>query len=235
MAGRAPKLDSVLASFLGSVDSAASLASAVQSIAVVRPLPGTPSLHVKQARRAVELAFLGLVANWEEFLEQSFVRYLAGAKSKVGGSPPLRLGKASGISHAYHVLSGDPGYDPARNYSKFGEPKWVIDTARIYFETGAPYATRMTAYLEALQAAVKMRNRVAHNSEKCREDFKKIARTHLAISPTAKLTQGFSVGDLLMKKPVAIFSNKVKARYSTYFDAYCGLYRYLALNIARYK
>jgi hypothetical protein len=93
----------------------------------------------------------------------------------------------------------------------------------------------MHAYLDPLQAAVKMRNRVAHNSEKCREDFKKVARTHLALQPTAKLTQGFSIGDLLMRKPVAVFNNRVKAKYQTYFDAYCDLYRYLALNIARHK
>jgi hypothetical protein len=90
----------------------------------------------------------------------------------------------------------------------------------------------MHAYIEPLQAAVKMRNRVAHNSEKCRSEFKKVAKTHLALQPTAALKQGFSVGDLLLKKPVAVFNTKVKAKYQTYFAAYCDLYRYLALQIA---
>jgi len=86
----------------------------------------------------------------------------------------------------------------------------------------------MQAYLEPLQAAIKIRNRVAHNSQKCREDFKKVAKVLLALQSTAKLTQGYSVGDLLKTKPIAMFSNKIKAKYPTYFEAYCGLFTYLA-------
>jgi hypothetical protein len=93
----------------------------------------------------------------------------------------------------------------------------------------------MQTYIEPLQFAVKMRNRVAHNSEKCREDFKKVAKTHLALQAAENLGQGFSVGDLLMKKPIAIFNSKVKAKYTTYFDAYCDLYRYLAISVANHE
>jgi hypothetical protein len=89
----------------------------------------------------------------------------------------------------------------------------------------------MQVYLEPLQSAVKIRNRVAHSSEKCKEDFKKVAKVHLGLLPTAKLKQGYTVGDLLVAKPVAVFKASLQARYQTYFETYCELYRYLANKI----
>lgn len=231
MPGRPPEVDHVKKTFLKSVESARKLFLAVQSVSGINPNSACPRLHTEQARRVIELAFLGLVSNWEEFLEQSFVRYMAGAKAKNGYAPKLRLGKASDIAHAYHVVSGDSKFDPTKNYSKFGAPKWVIDSARIYFDSGSPYAPRMQAYIEPLESAVKIRNRVAHNSEKCREDFKKVARTHLGLQPNAKLTQGYSAGDLLMQAPVAIFNQKIKDKFDSYFETYCGLFTYLANQI----
>lgn len=231
MAGRPPKVGKIRDQFLASVTSAKNLVASARALSVVNPHVGQPRLHAEQARRVVGLAFLGLISNWEEFLEETFVRYMAGANSPSGYSPIYRLGKTANIAHAYHVISGDTGFDPKRNYSKFSEPRWVIDITRIYFDNGAPYSPRMQAYIEPLQHAVKIRNRVAHSSTKCREDFKKTAKIHLGLQPTARLKQGYSVGDLLVEKPKAVFNASLQARHQSYFEIYCGLYKYLAKQI----
>src|SRR5690606_1322906 len=132
MPGRPPKTAHVRDTFLAASESARDLVKAVSGLSGINPNSQCPRLHAEQARRVVELAFLGLVSAWEEFLEKSFVRYLAGAKADNGFSPTLRMGKASDIAHAYHLISGDPAFDPARNYAKFGDPKWVISISKNY-------------------------------------------------------------------------------------------------------
>ena len=142
MAGRPPRVEHVRDEFLGSVTSAEALVDSVRALERIRSNAGNPRLHPKHVRRTVELAFLGLVASWDEFLEQTFVRYTAGARCNGGYSPTLRLGAASDIGHAYHVISGDPNYDPGSGYLKFSDPRWVIDSAKLYFDAGRPYASR---------------------------------------------------------------------------------------------
>ena len=231
MAGRPPTVGHVLRSFLAASRSARDIVSAVSEVAAINPNTTGPRLHPEQARRVVELAFLGLVSAWEEFLEQSFVRYLAGAKSGSDYAAPLRLGSASCIKHAYQLISGDPEYDPARNYSRFGEPKWVIAISRNYMAQGSPYATKLHPSLEILNAAVRLRNRVAHNSSKSRADFKRTALVHLGYAVDAKLSQGYGVGDLLTSPANRLFGQRVRDRGLNYFQAYNAKFRHLAKEI----
>lgn len=229
MAGRPPQVGHIREAFLRHTLSAKELVETVQGISSVRATPGQARLHPEQARRIVELAFLGLISAWEEFLEQAFVRYLAGASSDNQVSAPLRMGPASSIAHAYHLISGDPDFDPARNYSKFSDPKWVIDIARNYFELGSPFAPVLSQNIDLLQHAAKLRNRVAHNSTKCREDFKKSARIHLGLAQGAALTQGYSVGDLLLEPAQRLFGQQIANKPDVnYFLAYGGRLRAIA-------
>lgn len=231
MAGRPPKVGHVRDAFMRESKSARDLMLAVQQVAAINPNAGGARLHPEQARRVIELAFLGLISSWEEFLEQSFVRYLAGAKSDDGSSAPLRLGQSSGIPHSYHLISGDPSFAPERNYSKFGDPKWVIAISKNYFAFGAPYAALLQANVEILQHAVKLRNRVAHSSTKCREDFKRSAKAHLGLAEGAGLTQGYSVGDLLLSPANRLFGHEARDRNWTFFYAYAVKLRQMARHI----
>lgn len=232
MAGRPPKVGHVRDAFLAASTSARELVEAVSALAAIHPHTAAPRLHPEQCRRVVELAFLGLVSAWEEFLEQSFVRYLAGAKADDASSPTLRLGKAADISHSYHLISGDPSYDPTKNYSKFGDPKWVIAIAKNYMVRGAPYATQLHPNVQILLSAVKLRNRVAHNSEKSRADFKKTAREHLGLAEGVALTQGYGAGDLLLAPAERLFGAQARDRGWTFFTAYNARMRRLAREIA---
>jgi hypothetical protein len=208
--------------------SAADLVGAIRDVAAINPRAEGPRIHPEQARRVVELAFLGLVAAWDEFLEQSFVRYLAGAKSSDGSSPSLRLGKAHDIAHAYHIISGDPAFDPTKNYSRFSDTRWVIDLSKIYFERGSPYATALHPNHQVLQHATRLRNRVAHNSTKSREDFKRTARALLGRPQNAPLTQGYGVGDLLLSPAILLFGQEARDRNMNYFQAFGVRFLHLA-------
>jgi hypothetical protein len=231
VAGRPAKVDHVRETFLRASTSASGLVRAIAGLSGINPSSVCPRLHAEHARRVVELAFLGLMSAWEEFLDQSFVRYLAGARADCGFSPTLRLGKASNLPHAYHLISGDPDFDPARSYSRFADPKWVIAFAKIYFAQGAPYATVLQPSLELLKNATMLRNRVAHNSAKCREDFRRSAKLHLGLASSAPLTQGYSVGDLLSSPAVRIFGQTARDRGWAYFQAYNARLRSLARKI----
>lgn len=231
MSGRPPAVDHLLDRFIAASRSARDLVQKVSTLSSVNPNTPQPRLHPEQARRVVELAFLGLVSSWDEFLEQTFVRYLAGAKTSSKYAPRLRIGNTNGIHHAYHVITGKPDFDPSRSYSKFHDPRWVIDTAKIYFELGAPYATALHPSLAVLNHAIKLRNRVAHNSSKARADFKMSAREHLGLGTDAPLAQGYSVGDLLVAPASHIFGKQAGAKGWTYFRAYNARLRKLARNI----
>lgn len=232
MAGRPPLLGHVREDFLNATDSARSLFKAVSLLGAIHPNAAGPKLHPQQCRRIVELAFLGVVSSWEEFLEQTFVRYLAGAKADDGYAPGLRLGKASDITHAYQLISADPNYDPKKHYSRFSDPKWVIATAKNYFVQGAPFATKLHANLDMLQHAVTIRNRVAHNSLKAREDFKRTARLHLGLAKDAPLRQGYSAGHLLSDEARVLFGQRARDKHWSYFFAYALTLRNLARSIS---
>ena len=89
--GRPPKIDHVRDTFTGSIESAEKLWTAVR---YPSPDPNTgasrPSLHAKHVRRVVELAFMGVIDAWEEFVTLTLVRYIAGAKCDAGYSPTAR-------------------------------------------------------------------------------------------------------------------------------------------------
>ncbi|WP_458071423.1 hypothetical protein [Rhodanobacter sp. BL-MT-08] len=233
MPGRPPKAAHVRDTFLAASSSASDLVKTISGLSGVNPNSTCPRLHAEQARRVVELAFLGLVSAWEEFLEQSFVRYLAGAKADNDFCPELRMGKATDISHAYQIISGDPNFDPSRNYAKFGEPKWVISISKNYFALGAPYATVLQPNIDPIQHSIKLRNRVAHNSSKCREDFIKSAKIHLNIPEDGKLRQGYTVGDLLAAPADRLFGQEARNKGWTYFQAYNARFRAMARKIVR--
>ena len=95
MPGRKPQLDHVRRDFVAEIDSAISLLKAIQAIPKnIRPNQG--QLHPKHERLIAELAFLGLYSSWEEFLERSLVRYVAGATTSKGYSPTPKYGLAKG-------------------------------------------------------------------------------------------------------------------------------------------
>lgn len=226
--GRPPKVDHLRESFLENIESAKNLVNKVKSVSAINPNSSTPRIHVKHAQRVTELAFMGVVASWEDFLEQVLVRYLAGAKTDSGYQPTLRMGSTSGISHSYEVIMGDPKFNPNKNYIGFGAPKDVLDAAKLFLNHGQPFQNAMHPKIENLKHAVKIRNRTAHSSSKCISDFVETAKKMLG---KEKLTQSYRPANLLDAKAERGFGQAVKQRNITYFEAFMEMYEDMAKSI----
>ena len=228
MPGKLPKVDHLRKVFLRSVASAESLYESVRKVGSIRSNASSPRLHTEHVRRVIELAFLGVIGSWEEFVEQTLVRYIAGAKCDNGYKPILRLNKAAGINHAYHLISGDPNFDPGTGFIGLSNPSTTVDIAKLFLDGGRPYSSALKEKEELLIHANCLRNRVAHSSTKAREDFKKTARRFLSQD---KLIQGYRVGDLLVDQAVRHFGSSAANRQLTFFKAYMEMFEVLALKI----
>ena len=225
---RPPKVDYLRVDFHRSIASADRLFQDVLPLSAIRTGHGRLALHVKQVRRVIELAFLGVCAAWEEFLEETFVRYLAGAAPAAGGGPTLRLGKCDGIEHAYQVFTANPSHDPTRHFLSWTNPDEVVSMASLYFQGGNPYAPAIGQFIGELRRSVKLRNRIAHSSQKSVEDFRTTANHYLQ---PAAVTQGYGVGDLLRVQRRRDFTGLPPAapgHVRTYFDAHMDMFRVMA-------
>ena len=231
MAGRPPKVDHIRDSFVGAIESAGKLYTSVLAVSGINPAIQGPRLHSEHVRRVVELAFLGVVGSWEEFLELTLVRYIAGAKCDGGYRPTLRLGKAADIRHAYHLVAGDSYFDPSNGFIGLSDPRKTVNIAKLFFEGGRPYANALQKKQDRLIDAVRLRNRVAHSSTKSREDFKRTARTLLNLGEEGRLSQGFRVGDLLVATADRHFGRSAADRGITFFQAFMEMFSTLALRI----
>lgn len=228
---RPPKVDHVRDDFVKAVESALKLYEQVQQVGTIRGATNCPRLHAEHVRRVIELAFMGIVSAWEEFIERALVRYLAGAKTDSGYLPTLRLGAAKSLDHAYQVLTGDPSHDPARHFVSWNDPAAVSRLAKLYFDGGRPFSSTLESKCQNLNDATRLRNRVAHSSTKCREDFKIVARRFKGMGTDANLSQGYRVGDLLLEKAIRHFGNRAQSKGWTFFEAYCEMYREAAKAI----
>lgn len=123
MAGRPPKVDHVRNGLCSEANSARNLVARV--LALPRGVR-EGELHPKHARQIVELAFMGVVSAWDEFLERTLVRYVAGAVTDSGYAPTPKYGFANDLKHAYELLSGNTDYDRQKNHLRVQETKWVL-------------------------------------------------------------------------------------------------------------
>ncbi len=228
--GRPPKVDHIREDFLYQVQAARRLESAVRPLAAVR-LGSVRSLHPKHVYRVTELAFMGVCAAWEDFLEATTVRYLANAVTDSGFRPHLRVGPCQDIQHAYEVLSGKPGYDPEEHYLSWTSPSKVLQRAEVFFGSGAPFHVPLTRETARLQQAVRVRNRVAHASEKCKTDFRQAANSIMGRPPATLLGSGYRAGELLSSFAGVYFGAHVPALNITVFESYMRAYEQLAVEI----
>ena len=88
------KVNHLLKNFLADIASAEALVGQVRSLSNINPHGHQRSLHIKQVYRVVELAFIGIVSEWESFVEHTFIRYLAGAKSVIGYAAAVSVGQS---------------------------------------------------------------------------------------------------------------------------------------------
>lgn len=225
---RTPKVDHVRDSFLAEIASATNLVTSIDGLPrKVHPATQV-GIHPKHVRQVFELAFMGIIAAWEEFLERSLVRYLAGATTDSSYTPSNKHGSANGLRHAYEILSQEANYDPQKHYLKVTDPRWVWRTADFFFARH-PYGC-LNLQSGLLRKATSIRNRIAHNSEKSKADFREAAGYFLNL-PNGRLTKGFGAGALLLDPVQRHFGQRVIQARHSHFKAYADLYESLARTI----
>ncbi|WP_186124269.1 hypothetical protein [Burkholderia gladioli] len=228
MAGRPVQLDHVREAFEGAVDSALALVNATSDLPT-KINPNIPiGLHLGHKRYIIELAFMGVVAAWEEFLERALVRYVANGATRNGYRPTPKFGLANSIEHAYQFLSRDTAYDPSKDYLKANDPKWVWTTADFVFSSH-PFSCLQTK-ASLLRHASSIRNRVAHDSQKCKADFKRTAIDFLRPAG-GTLVQGYSAGRLLEAPVQRHFGATFISAGNSHFEAYLEMFVQLAADI----
>jgi hypothetical protein len=154
------------------------------------------------AQKVVGLAFLSAVAAWEQFVEHIFIGYMAGAASGSGYAPTLSLGRCKNRSHALHVLGASAAGDPHRAL-RWNDWDWVTRVAGVFFRSGEPFSLLDIITVARLRDAQVIRNRVAHDSAKARNQFKRCVNALQACSIDKPLPRGFSPGEFLAKEAPA--------------------------------
>lgn len=228
MPGRPPKVTHVREAFLAEIATARTLISAVRALPQRVHPNAPPGIHPKHVRQVAGLAFMGVIAAWEEFLERTLVRYLAGASTNLGYTATPKFGRATDLAHAYELLSQDANYDPLKHYLKVSDARWVWRTANFFFAQHN-YGV-LNPKSDLLSNANRIRNRIAHDSDKCKADFKATAVWFLQ-PPNGNLSKGYSPGALLLDTATRNFGNPLNAAGITHFEAYMQIYEGLANSI----
>ncbi len=128
---------------------------------------GIPRIQIETI---AELAFLRLFMSWENFLEESFVRYLVGAKS-LSGQEPARFVNPPTMQITLQIISGE-----TREFVKWNSASEVIARSKIYFKDGEPYTTALESITVDLNEMNTVRNRIAHKSKISQQKFNDFIR-----------------------------------------------------------
>jgi len=128
---------------------------------------GMPRIQVEII---TELAFLRIFIAWEIFLEESFIRYLVGAKLPSGYSPK-RFVNPSNMEVAKKIILGE-----RREYIKWNSASEVIARSEIYFKDGEPYGNVLQGATTDLDDMNVIRNRITHMSTISKDKFNNFVR-----------------------------------------------------------
>lgn len=164
---------------------------------------GIPQIQVEII---VELAFLRIFIAWENFLEESFIRYLVGAKSRSGYSPK-RFVNPPNMKIAINLISAE------REYIRWNSSSEVIARSEIYFRNGEPYKSILQGVITDLDDMNTIRNRIAHRSTISKKKFNDFVRRKFGYG-----VSGMTPGRLLL-------TTMPSASQTTFLDYYVGIIR----------
>lgn len=179
-----PRIQSLLTLLCGRVTASETLADNCPSFQERRS-GAFRNLGRRTVYLIMELSFLRIFLAWEDFLEQSFVRYMCGGMTASGYRPQLYVHPAS-LEHAYDILRGQRAFIEWSNGSE------VLQRARLFFKNGYPYHPAIAGALQELEEMRILRNGIAHRSATAIRHFEDLARRLLGYRP-----RGLSPGVLL--------------------------------------
>ena len=134
-----------------------------------------PPLKPKYVFLIVELSFLKIYLAWEQFLEDSFVRYMMGGTTKSGFKIRSYVNPKNMV-HAREIIN------EGRNYSKWDYDDVIRKTSH-FFVNGGPYKRTLQPMFSYLKEMSDIRNSIAHGSNYSIERFKSIVRSKIKYAP----------------------------------------------------
>lgn len=150
------------------------------------------------AAKVVGLAFLSAVAAWEDFVEDVYLSYLCGYQAPNGYAPRLRTGRAQNKTHALLLAAGERNEKEAERKPRWSNFKWVQALSTVHFVPKNVFTAVADQDVAWLDLAQIVRNRVAHNSEKAKSQYKAALNRLMGEKPDAPLPRGFSPGKFLI-------------------------------------
>lgn len=162
MARRMPPLEK---SFASEVDEALQLAEAGERIRTMSPVNSIArqELPIRRLEALYETSYLRIFLLWEDFLEQSFLRYLCGYESSLGPAT-LRVPSFSTLANAQTAVLG------TNNYVSWANHKRVAARSHNFIDSGF-HETVLNSNLARLEAFKSVRHRIAHRSVHARKEF----------------------------------------------------------------
>lgn len=161
------KLNIPLKNFLSALDSAMRIYAPLRECCLFNyDNIRETDFHPTVASKIIGLAFLSIVTAWEEYIEETFLRYMVGCQTDTGYAPVLRLAPCRDLVHAGQVLSATFDAQERPRFLPWNDYSWVVSAAKVYFQRGEPYSLVSDRFRDRLKDAQIIRNRVAHTSQK---------------------------------------------------------------------
>ncbi len=129
----------------------------------VPTIAGTSKTKKNYIDSSYEIALIKVFTAWEQFLEKSFVTYMAGA-STTRYTPNLYIKKIT-KNHALRLLCG------TREYPDWTDINDVCTLAELYFIGGRPFLLPLREIEQYFNEMKKVRNAIAHISLNARDKF----------------------------------------------------------------
>jgi hypothetical protein len=167
-----------------------------------------------QCEQISELSFLRVYVAWEEFLEGTFSRFLCGASS-ISGRRPKLYASPRNIDHARKMIIG---FERGDRFADWSQRHKVTDRAELLFRDGSPFRTPIQAAGTELDEMRAIRDRIAHRSDKARNQFNGVVHkklgTALMLNPgrfllRVDLATGLTFLDFYSDRAVLVAENIV--------------------------
>jgi hypothetical protein len=148
------------------------------------------------------IALLRMHLAWENYIEDTFVRYMCGSTTTTGYSPTLITPQCRNTKEAVRKILGGSSY-------LIWSPKNIEVRARQYFDNGEPFVSAIGGARNTLDEINTIRNRFAHRSGYSALRFESVVQTLLGVLP-----RGINPGRLLLMQDPAYPTIRLIDRYS---------------------
>ena len=159
------------------------------SLHVQMPAGGYRRVGVREIEDLAALALLKIQLAWEGFVEDTFLRYLCGARSASGFQPTLLQARQRSVNNALQSLLA-----PRQDFLNWSV--WNTENrATTHFDNGDPYVPAIAYVRGTLVEMATVRNRIAHASDYSANEFRGVVRARLGHVP-----RGMTPGRFLLRE-----------------------------------